>query len=512
VNRRLLVWIGATLLAVVASVFIAAAVMLRPDALKARATAELSERLRLDATIDDLRVSLFPVPRVTGSGLTLRAPGRDDLPPFVSIARFDVAVGPISMWRQQVDTVHLEGLVVNVPPRDARKGMPDKPDGMTQSPILIRHLVSQDAVLRFIPSEPDKTPLTFELHEIAVDDVGFTRLMPFRARLTNPVPRGLVESAGRVGPWQPDDPTALPLEGAYTLTDADLSTINGIGGILQSEGRYEGLLTEIRATGATTMPDFSLELGGRPLPLDTTYTALINGTNGTTILEQVDATLVNSKIVASGAITNLAGPAGLDIEIESEVVDGRIEDMLALTIDSPEPLLTGDLTSKSTMHLPPGDSPVRMRLRLDGEFGLGRADFTNEQVQDKLAELSRRSQGQNEDEAAARVLTNLGGHFTMEAGIFHVRDLSFRVPGAEVQLAGSYDLASEAMNFSGNLRMDASVSEAVGGIKSIFIKPFDFIFRKDGAGAVVPLSVTGTWRSPKTNVDFGRVFRGSGGS
>jgi len=508
VSRRVLVWTGASLVAFVAVVFISLNVMLRPEALKARVSAEISSRLRLDAEIDDLRVSLFPVPRVSGSGITLRAPGRPSLPPFVTIEKFDVAVGPLSFFREQVDTVRLEGLVVNVPPRDARKGMPDKPDGLTQSPILIRHLVSEDAVLRFIPSDPDKTPLTFELHEIAVEDLGFTRVMPFRARLTNPVPRGLVVSSGTVGPWRAEDPTALPIEGSYTLTDADLSTINGIGGILQSEGRYEGLLTEIRATGTTTMPDFNLDLGGRPVPLDTTYTALINGTNGTTILERVDATLLNSKIVASGAITNLAGPAGHDIEIESEVVDGRIEDMLALTIDSPEPLLTGALTSKSTMHLPPGDEPVRVRLRLDGEFGLGAADFTSDEVQDKLAELSRRSQGQDEDEAAARVLTNLNGQFTMARGIFQVRGLSFRVPGADIRLAGTYDLASEQMDFSGELRMEATVSEAVGGFKSIFIKPFNFLFRRDGAGAVVPINVTGTWREPKTGVAMGRVFGG----
>jgi hypothetical protein len=42
--------------------------MLRPEALKARASAEISSRLRLDAEIDDLRVSLFPIPRVSGSG------------------------------------------------------------------------------------------------------------------------------------------------------------------------------------------------------------------------------------------------------------------------------------------------------------------------------------------------------------------------------------------------------------------------------------------------------------
>ena len=505
--RRILVWTGAVLLASVVILLVATAVLLRPEALEARAIAELSTRLKLDTEIDDLRVSWFPSPRVRGSGMTMRVPGRPDLPPFMSIERFEVAMGPFSAWRKQVDTVRLEGLEVNVPPRDARREMPDRPSGMTESPIIIRHLVSENAMLRFIPSEPDKTPLTFELLALAIDDLGFTRVMPFQARLTNPVPRGLVESSGTVGPWQPDDPTALPLAGLYTLTNADLGTINGIGGILQSEGQYEGLLTEIRATGKTTTPDFSLNIGGRPLPLETTYVAIIDGTNGTTVLESVDATLGSSTIKARGAITNLAGPDGHDIEIASEVIDGRIEDMLALSIDSPEPLLTGELTSKSTLKLPPGDTPVRERLHVEGSFGLGGADFTSATVREKLAELSRRSQGQNEEEAAKRVLSHLAGDFTLASGVFRAHNLRFLVPGADIRMAGTYDLGSEALDFEGELRMDASASEAMGGVKAILIKPFDFIFRRDGAGAVVPISVKGTWRKPETNLDWGRIWR-----
>jgi hypothetical protein len=485
----------------------AAVTFLRPASLRARATAEITTRLKLDTTIDDLRVSLLPWPRVHGTGITLRAPGRPDLPPFVTVERFTMGVGLLSAFRRQIDTVTLEGLTINVPPRDARKGLPDAPSGRSESPVLIRHLVSHDAVLRFIPGKPGKTPLTFEIHDLAIDDLGFTRAMPFQARLTNPVPRGLIESSGIVGPWQPDDPTALPVSGLYTLTDADLSTISGIGGTLQSEGQYDGLLTQIRATGTTTMPDFNLDLGGRPVPLDTTFVAIVDGTNGTTVLEKVEATLLSSTILASGVVTNVAGPTGHDIEITSEVVDGRIEDMLALTIDSSEPLLTGGLTSKSTMKLPPGDTPVRERLHIEGRFGLAEADFSDEQVRGRLAELSRRSQGQTAEEASARVLTSLSGDFTLASGVFRVRDLSFRVPGADVRLGGAYNLTTEAMDFQGSLRMEASMSEAVGGFKSIFLKPFDFILRKDGAGSVVPIGVTGTWRKPDTNLDWGRILR-----
>ena len=54
--------------------------------------------------------------------------------------------------------------------------------------------------------------------------------------------------------------------------------------------------------------------------------------------------------------------------------------------------------------------------------------------------------------------------------------------------------------------MQSSVSRAVGGFKSILLKPFDPLFRKNGAGAVVPIRIAGTRDAPKMSVQIGRVF------
>jgi hypothetical protein len=54
--------------------------------------------------------------------------------------------------------------------------------------------------------------------------------------------------------------------------------------------------------------------------------------------------------------------------------------------------------------------------------------------------------------------------------------------------------------------MQASMSDAVGGFKSIFLKPFNPIFRKDGAGAVFPIKIEGTRQQPKFGLEFGKIF------
>jgi len=512
--RKILWWtLGVFAILLVAVVSISAW-LLRPEALRQRAIEELSQKFNLETSLDQVSVSLLPRPHVTGAGLALRIPGRPDLPPFVSVERFSVDVGVVALYRRRVGTVHVDGLKIAVPPKDVRPSLPGAPaapsgqDDTDADRILVEHLVSHNAELRFIPREAEKTPLTFLIHDLEVHDLSAGRQVPFVVRLTNPVPRGLVNTRGTFGPWNRDEPSRTPLGGEYTFTDADLSTINGIGGTLSSAGTYAGELTEIVAKGTTDIPDFSLDLGGAPVPLTATFETVVDGTNGSTELRNVDAKLRNTSIRTSGAVTNLAGPGRHDINLQIKIEDGRIEDLLALAIDSPQPMLVGDLNLDGTLALPPGKTRVPQRLAMTGRFGLEDARFTDSDVQNKLRDLSRRSQGKDEDEAIGRVLTNLRGRFTVARGTLTLPDLSFRVPGASVALAGTYGLESGAIDFTGTLRMQATVSRAVGGFKSIFLKPFDPIFRKQGAGAVLPIKITGTRQEPKMGLQVGKILGG----
>jgi hypothetical protein len=488
---------------------------MRPESLRQRAAAALTKHLNLDTTIDHVAVSFFPRPHVSGAGLVMRVPDRSDLPPFISIERFEVDIGLFSILRKHVGTVHVDGLRITVPPKDARRGLlpgksttPAHEATDRSTDVFVDELISHDAQLEFVKSSPDKAPLVFKIHKLTLYDIGFGREIPFDATVTNPIPLGLVETRGRFGPWRRDDPTETRLSGDYTFSNADLSTINGIGGILSSIGSYEGHLTEISARGTTETPDFSLDLGGNPVPLKTSFEAKVNGTNGSTELVRVDARIGETPIQTSGAITNRAGPGGHDINLKIRIDDGRIEDILALAIDSAEPMLTGDLSLESTFAIPPGDGRVPRRLQMTGRFGLASARFSDSDVQKKLRELSRRSQGKDKDDPIGRVMTDLRGRFTARNGSLRLSDLNFRVPGATVRLNGVYALESGAIDFRGELRTQATMSQAVGGFKSIFLKPFDFILRKDGAGAVVPIRITGTQKAPKMSVEVGRIFKG----
>jgi AsmA-like C-terminal region len=503
-RRRILIGALGGGAAVLAALALTSAYLLNPAHLQGAAARALSQRLHLDVAVGSVSLHVFPRPRLEGGGVTVRIPGRPDLPPFVSIDHFSMGVGLLSALRRHVALVQVDGLKIAVPPSDARRDLPRAPGGAAR--VVIDRLVSHDAELRILPRTPGSTPLTFAIHDLEIQGVGVGRSMPFHAALTNPVPEGLVDTTGTVGPLDPGDPADLPVRGTYSFTDADLSTINGIGGTLSSTGHYEGRLTSIRAAGTTRTPDFNLDLGGRPKVLDASYEAVIDGTDGTTRLEKVDATLGRTHISVTGAIRNLAGPGRHDVDLHATIQDGRIEDLVGLAVDSPHPILTGDVTLRTDLSLPPGESRVRDRLRVEGAFGLGGATFDPE-VQKKVRDLSRRSQGKDKDEAMGRVVSELQGRFSLSSGILRLSDLSFQVPGASVSLAGTYTLATGALDFRGKLRMQATVSQAVGGFKSIFLKPFDALFRKKGAGAVLPIKITGTRQHPDFGVDVGRIIR-----
>ena len=72
-------------------------------------------------------------------------------------------------------------------------------------------------------------------------------------------------------------------------------------------------------------------------------------------------------------------------------------------------------------------------------------------------------------------------------------------------MTGEYTLDGEKFEFEGKIRTDAKVSQMVASKwKSILLKPVDPFFKKEGAGAEIPVKVTGTKGAPKFGLDLRR--------
>jgi len=323
--------------------------------------------------------------------------------------------------------------------------------------------------------------------------------------LTNAVPPGEIATEGSFGPWQRDDPGDTPLQGRFTFKDADLGFFKGIDGTLSSVGNYGGSLGRIDVRGTTDTPDFVVNVSGQPVPLKTTYHAIVDGTNGDTRLESVDASFLNTSLTARGGVFDVKGVKGRLVTLDVEIDRGRIEDILRLAVKSPRPPMTGGLRLRTTFNLPPGDQDVIDKLRLNGRFVLEGGRFTDATIQHQIDTLSLRARGKPDVNTSRTVTSTFAGRFVLEDGVLALPVVTFDVPGAVVELTGRYALRKETLDFAGELVMDAKLSETTTGFKSFLLKAIDPLFRREGH-TVVPLQVTGTREQPSFGLDVKRVF------
>jgi len=166
----------------------------------------------------------------------------------------------------------------------------------------------------------------------------------------------------------------------------------------------------------------------------------------------------------------------------------------------PEPFMSGVLQMKSKILLPPLTGKVIEKLRLNGEFVIKDAKFLRSTMQDRIDQMSRQAQGQPKNEAIDQVVSVMSGRFTMADESITLKDLLFGIPGADLKLNGSYNTDTEEMDFRGDLRLQAKLSQTQSGWKRWALKPVDRFFSKDGAGLYTKIKITGTRKEPK----FGR--------
>jgi hypothetical protein len=514
--RRILV-AGIAVLIAGTALFLTWAARATPT-VKDKVVAALNERFASQVELDSLTGSVIPRPRASGTGLRLRHNGRTDVPPLISIDGFEASANVLGLWRRPVrlHEVALDGLTILIPAGglgkrngdDAGDEAPHVAHPEKPSPIMIDRIVSRAARLEIRSSKPGRLPRVWEIHDLVMRDFGASGGSRFEAGLTNAIPSGRIETTGSFGPWHQDEPGLTPVSGEYTFKEADLDDIKGIGGLLSSVGRYDGVLERIEVQGQTETPDFSIDIAGRQVPLSTRFTAVVDGTNGDTLLERVEARLNNSTILARGSVVRAEDVKGRRVALDVRLDAARLEDILALAVDAAQPPLVGRVDMATSFLLPAGEADVIDRLQLEGTFRLAQARFTSFDVQQRIATLSRRGRGVEHDEGIERerVVSNLRGRFRLRNAALTFSQLTFAVPGSRVELSGSYDLRSEAMNFKGYLLTDATLADMTSGIKSLLARVAQPLFRREGGGSRLPIHIRGTRGNPEFGLDVGRVF------
>jgi hypothetical protein len=507
-------WLAIAALLVVIVLAVVGEVMTRRAGpiLKGRVIQTLRVRFNARVELDTLDVSLVKGLQVSGEGLRIFAPpemvAAGATHPIIAVREFGFHIGLRQLFLKptRIDTVHVSGLSIHIPPRQARQaaaGSPRRQPGRIE--VKVDHFLIDQSELVIDNGNPAKDPKRFELTRIELSRLGTDEPQSFDATLVNAIPRGDIHATGAFGPWLTESPGDSALAGHYTFDHADLYPIKGIGGTLSSVGDFRGELDHIDVTGTTEVPNFSLDSANQPMPLRASFHAVVDGTTGDTYLDPVQARLRNTPLTCRGSIVNQRG-VGHTIDLDVDIPNGRLQDLLGLAVKTRPVYLTAQIATHAKLHIPPGKESVMKKLTMKGGFTLRQVRFTNAKVQDRVDELSLRAQGRPAEAkpGAPEAASQMTGVFSLARGRIDFDKLDFTVPGAAVQLTGVYSLDGEQFDFHGKVRTQAEVSQMVSSWwKQLLLKAVDPFFRKNGAGMELPVRISGTHNEPKFGLDLG---------
>jgi hypothetical protein len=120
--------------------------------------------------------------------------------------------------------------------------------------------------------------------------------------------------------------------------------------------------------------------------------------------------------------------------------------------------------------------------------------------------LSRRGQGKPDDDSIRNVPAMFAGDFDLRDRALSFKTLQFTVPGAAAQVKGKYALHGGALDFVGDVRLEATVSQTMTGSKRVLLAPFDPLFKKHGAGTYLPVAIAGTREHPEVHLQWKKLF------
>src|ERR1700685_1141095 len=343
--RKLILIACVLVLLVVIGLFVASVRL--PGYLRERAIETLRTHFQSDVQFSNLQVQVFPRTRVTISDLVLRHNGRTDVPSLIQAKEIivDATLPGLLLPKMHVASVRLIGLQIHTPPhRPGGQPLLKKTDEdlSKKYPIVIDDIHADDVLLEILRPQPGKDPLDFEIHHLEINDFSFDRPANFHAILTHPTPKGEIDSIGLFGPWQPEEPSQLPVDAKYNFKNADFRTIKGISGTMNYTGAFKGPLNYLSVQGQTETPDFALNIAGHPERLHTDYDATVDGTNGDVILNRILAKLRNSTLHVKGEVVDMEKQVkGRTIKRHVVSNDAGIEDFLWLAVKSNQPVMTG---------------------------------------------------------------------------------------------------------------------------------------------------------------------------
>jgi hypothetical protein len=453
---------------------------------------DLAETSDSTVTIRSYHPTYFP-PGCTLEGVEFRhGPNNFKL---ITVNKLVVEGSYVGILTQHVHRITAIGAHVYIPPFGSNVQFHSQ-----HSNLAVDELVANGTDVEFTSANKHTGSFAFDVHEALLRNVRWGSPIQYRLKLHNPNPPGEISAEGNFGAWADGHPQDTPMSGVYKFEHADLGVYGGIGGILSSTGKFDGVFKHINVSGTTDTPDFVVTSGGHKHSLSTHFDAYVDAMRGDTFLNRVEAHLGRTTIIAEGSIAGSGGTKGKAANLHFISRHGRIEDILGLFVTAPRSPMSGDLVFVARAQPAHHDQPFLESVKLKAKFGIDDGSFKPETQKDVDA-LSAGARGQNKDDPET-VVSDLKGAVDLSGGVAHFSDMEFSVPGAKAHLHGTYNVVNHGINLHGDMQVDTKISKTSSGAKALLLKIMDPLFRKKKKGEIVPVHILGTYEKPQFGLDF----------
>jgi hypothetical protein len=446
--------------------------------------------------IDKYHRTYFPRPGFVASGLTLRRDSAGNLPP-VGTAKDLIVQGSwldMLMLRSRVQLVDVVGLKVVIPPVGSKANAEDFPAGSSADfagpTTVVETFHIRDSELDI--QRVNGGQYAFPVHDLVIGNLQKGQAISYSVDMQNAMPSGRILSKGSFGPVTPENLGGTKLSGAFTLAPVNLGDVGKIRGTLSAKGHFSGSLASVEVEADSDTPDFAVS-DGRATHVTGYVQSTVNGLNGNIVLHRIEAKTGATTVQAAGTIMSAPNtPKVTNLDIT--VTGGRAQDVLRPFLKVKSPVAGAvSLHGHARVDGARGGETFLHRLHVEGGFNVPQERLTNKAEETSLSQLSERAQGgKNEEDAGdTDVVSSLQGDVAIRDGVISMQKLTFGIPGAEANLNGTFNLNNSNVHLVGNLKMDTDISHVTTGFKSLLLKPLAPFFKRKGAGAVIPIAVTG---------------------
>lgn len=416
--------------------------------------------------------------------------------------------GDLLLFRKHIDELRVSGVHVVFPPKNSGERMPFSSQGKSDGSLGIGKAVAEDALLEFRPKQQGQEPYRIAIERLVLPHFAADTSLPYDVKLTISKPPGAIESKGKFGPWNSKDPSRTPVSGSFTYTHANLGISQKVTGILNGNGKFDGVLGEINVHGSTDIPDFHIHGSAHKLRMTTEYQAVVNGMNGDTFLKSVQDHVLRSTGVFEGSVAGEQGREGKFISLDMRVHDGRVEDILLLFTSDKRASMDGAISLHGHARVPPGSRPFLEKLLITGDFSIAEAHFTKPSTQQPINRLSESAAGEKKDqieEDQRMVLENVKAHVSTKNGVATLTNITFAVPGALARMAGTFNLQTKMVDLHGVLDTTGKLSDSTtNGFKSFVLKAITPFYKKKPKLTVIPFRITGPIGHTSIGLDTGK--------